>query len=1122
MPLLENSLLTPASIPNVSKLLSELKLVLQDASGLLTSSLVSYAFFPLSSILRRNASASIPDRVLEDLLSILGILCQRWWWNCDLATWDQIFMLCGAVIGGIEGKGKGKDRDDETKEAAAKCLESILRPRSPEEVPPGEAESLAQSRFSELVEHSQTPKLIPVVGETLSSLLGTVSSRHQPLQRVSLTVLELLVTSYAPDYLVPSVLPGIVSGMTKIALGLSTGKGWASGDSVSGSLKVMQIAIVRSIGDEVCIRDGAIRSIVNLEDLAGPTDKFSKEPKPSDPRPYATTRTASWLQGTGSQLHIAVNTLTPLVSHPTPVALNGFTEFSATLLGSTSLTLPQTQPLLLSFLLSLSNSDFESVANHSHQSLSRLLSPTFDNRRALLQTMMSITRDNLSALPRIIPSQADAKIEHVAGQIEAVARLAVPRSADESSKITGLSTISDGIGKLLGANGGIEKWGWNLLSVLEFENPPVTISRASTAQLMLENDPEGVEWVPFPEVTLRNVSSRNAYNALSRMLRSLGHAGGDPCLFAVEWFVEVGRNGHSARAVAALWCASRLLEGIADINIDSVENAEMPLRRRNKRLEKFSRGLAKSVAELWDFPEEQAPKRGSLVDDPGDQDNLLPTEFRRGTVSIRATKDVNEPAAPKRVGPTVQPLLHRALCLQLLSITAGILQARFNPLFINVLYPILHSIVSPVMHLSSTALASLTFITNSTSYASPANLLLSNFDYALDAVSRHLTRRWLDADATKVLVVLVRLVGSDVVQKAGDVVEECFDRLDDFHGYEIIVEGLVEVLGEVIKVVQMDEKAERTHLPEREISEPKRHLDFDKFNRWYVSRHGMSAEEVPKPDHGSAPQSAWGKGKDKELPVEEKEEEDSAQTADISDEAPLTPTQALTKQIVSRSLYFLTHGSPVIRARILVLLCSSVPVLSDSALLPSIHQAWPFIMNRLVDTEPFVVSAAAGLVESLANHFGSFMFRRIWDDVWPRFQTMLDKLNTADASNALSRRGSGAVGTESAYSQSHRLYRSLLITMIAAAKGVEVQDSSVWQVIIAFRRFLHKQAHDELQSCARDLYIALGKNNDDAVWLALFSTKEECSTEMAFMMHAKWDIETNVALVMDALEPSSK
>ena len=1094
----------------MSKLLSELITTLRDIRGSLTPSLVSYTFFPLSSILRRNTSADIPDQILEKLLTVLGILCERWWWDCDLAVWDQIFMLCGAVVGGIEGKGKGKDRDDETKEAAAQCLWSLLRERSAEGAPQGDSIPSAKSRFAEFQAHSHTTKIVPVVGETLNSLLATVGSRHRPLQRISLQLVHLLIASYAPDYLVPSVLPGVVSGMTKIALGIAGGKGWVNGEIVAGALKVMEAVIIRSIGDEICIEEGAVRSVVDLEDLAGFADQTNIQPESSEPRPYATARTASWLRGTSSQLHIAINTLTPLVSHPTPAALIALTKFSTSLLATTALTLPQTQPLLLSFLLSLSNSDYSSVASEARNSLMQLLSSTSDAQHRLLQTMVSITRDNLAALPRFIPSQSDAKIEHIAGQIEAVCRLAV---VGETLKFPGLSTISGGIGKLLGPSGGIEKWGWSLLSVLEFENPQVAVSRSSVAQLMLENDPDASEWVPFPENTLKHVSSRTAYAAITRMFRSLGHAGGDSCLFAVEWFADVGRGGRGTMAVAALWCASRLLEGIADISLDSEEIVDIAHKRRNKRLEKFARGLAKNIAEMWDY------SGGEHMTDPldgrGEDDNRLPTEIRTGTVSIRATVDINQPSAPKRRAPVLQPLLHKALALQLLSIIAGILHSRFTSLLIHALYPILHSLVSPVVHLSSTALAALNFVTSSTSYASPANLLLSNFDYALDAVSRRLTRRWLDVAATKVLVVLVRLVGSDIVQRAGDVVEECFDRLDEFHGYEIIVDGLVEVLGEVIKVVETDEKAERETKPPV-VTQPRQSdddLQSKPFPEWFARRNESPATNHEDIDYGPAPRQAWGKDEDKQ-PAEE---ENAAQGPDPNAEPPPTQTQALTKQIVSRSLYFLTHSSPVIRARILTLLSSSVPVLPESALLPSIHHAWPFVLNRLVDPEPFVVSASAALIESLATHVGTFMSRRIWDDIWPRFRLMLERLDSADAANALSRRGYGAVGTESAYTHSHRLYRSLLKTMIATAKGVQIQDASMWQVLVGFRRFLHSQAHEELQASARELYIAIGRNNDDAVWLALSSTLGKTGPEMAFMTESKWDVDTNVAIILGEL-----
>ncbi len=37
-----------------------------------------------------------------------------------------------------------------------------------------------------------------------------------------------------------------------------------------------------------------------------------------------------------------------------------------------------------------------------------------------MRTLMLLTRDNLNALPRLLPLMADAKVEHIAGLIEAV------------------------------------------------------------------------------------------------------------------------------------------------------------------------------------------------------------------------------------------------------------------------------------------------------------------------------------------------------------------------------------------------------------------------------------------------------------------------------------------------------------------------------------------------------------------------------------------------------------------------------------------------------------------------------------------------------------------------------
>ncbi|KAJ6497801.1 armadillo-type protein [Mycena sanguinolenta] len=1100
VPLLGASLLTPSTIPNVLNLLAELIVILRDvkASGnTLNTSLISYTFFPLSTILSRNKSADIPDQVLEKIFIVFKILCDDWWWSCDLKLWEQIFVLCGSVIGDIEGKGKGKRRDEETKDAAAHCLFALLRPRDEEEAALHSGSAIA--RLSEFQANTSSPRFTPILGQTLDSLLATAASQHLSLQLISLELLHVLISTYFPDPLITSVLPGVVSSTTKLVQGVPGSLGWAKGITVSGALKVMQTIIIKSMGDDVCIRDGAVRYVEDLEHLADLLKPRQGESS-GDAESFSTARTPSWLRGTSSQLHIALNTLTPLVSHTTPSALLALVDFSSAILAATTLTLPQSRPLLLSFLLSLSISSFSDVSAKARSSLLALLTSQTKAQQPLLQSLLHSTRDNISALPRLLSSQADSKVEHVAGLIEAVCALAAHKG-----NTSGIASISTGLGVFLGPTGGIERWGWRLLSVLELVEPPFVVSRTSTAQLMLENETDSSEGTAFPELTFKNVSTRSAYNALVRMFHSLGRAAGDNSLSAVEWFASAGQNGTSSLSVAAIWCACRLLEGAVDVSILSGYSGDPLVHKRSQRLEKMARTLAKNVAEFWDHPEDLD---GPQIPVEDDADISSTVQHVKGLDSLQDTLKIVQSSSTKPKSSVTQPTLHKTLCLQLLAVLSGVLRARSTPLLIYTLYPVLHSLVSPVLHLSSTALATLNFMATSASYASSANLLLSNFDYALDAVARRLTRRWLDVDATKVLVILVRLVGPQVVAEAGDVVEECFDRLDEFHGYDVIVEGLIEVLGEVIKVIEVEEAALRGDAPRPtspSLQFPRDVEVLEGFFAWFPRRHETPPlEDLEPSDPEPTSQSS----------------ESPEQLPSSDEDPPSTPTQILTKQIVARSLYFLTHGSSVIRARILSLLAASVPVLPESALLPSIHSAWPFILNRLADPETFVVAAAAALIEALVTNVGSFMYRRMWNDVWPRFHTMLAKLDTADATNALSRRGRASVGTESAYTHSHRLYRSLLTSMTATMKGVRSQDAPVWQAVLSFRRFLHRHTHDELQRCAREFYIAASAQNADVVWLtltAIVATNSNYPT-MAFLQESKWDIQHNVEEILRCMD----
>ena len=110
---------------------------------------------------------------------------------------------------------------------------------------------------------------------------------------------------------------------------------------------------------------------------------------------------------------MAIKTLSPLVKHPTPSALVALAMFSKVVLGATPRTLEQTQPLLLSFLLSLSNHDLESVSSMAFQSLLDLFSMGPNVQQPLLHTLLRTTRDSLVALPILLPSHSDAKVEHI-------------------------------------------------------------------------------------------------------------------------------------------------------------------------------------------------------------------------------------------------------------------------------------------------------------------------------------------------------------------------------------------------------------------------------------------------------------------------------------------------------------------------------------------------------------------------------------------------------------------------------------------------------------------------------------------------------------------------------------
>jgi hypothetical protein len=301
----------------------------------------------------------------------------------------------------------------------------------------------------------------------------------------------------------------------------------------------------------------------------------------------------------------------------------------------------------------------------------------------------------------------------------------------------------------------------------------------------------------------------------------------------------------------------------------------------------------------------------------------------------------------------------------------------------------------------------------------------------------------------------------------------------------------------------MDDSSKQIDLKEERKKKPKE--DMQELVTWYQNRN-RSPQEEQEEEFGPYPRRAWG-----DKPLEEIRAEEEARKKVQDDEPKLSPTQKLIQQIVLKSIHFLTHPSATIRSRILSLLASSISTLSsiESSILPAVHTAWPFILNRLRDSEVFVVVEAAELVSALVENVGDFVDDKIWNDIWPLFASLISKLEKADKQSALSKRlpnGSFTIGTQSIYTSSHRLYSAILRTITKAISEVGLKDKVVWDVLITCRRFISDEINEELQDSGRALYIAMAAKNADAVWLVLGGAGEE-GPEYLCLPHIKKNAE---------------
>jgi TELO2-interacting protein 1 len=319
----------------------------------------------------------------------------------------------------------------------------------------------------------------------------------------------------------------------------------------------------------------------------------------------------------------------------------------------------------------------------------------------------------------------------------------------------------------------------------------------------------------------------------------------------------------------------------------------------------------------------------------------------------------------------------QAIALEVVAGRAQRLKESFRPELIDTLYPVAQLLGSPNDPLREHAITSLNIISKSCGYTNASDLIVDNVDYMVNAISLRLNTFDISPQAPQVLVMMIRLAGPSLLLYLDDVVGSIFAALDNFHGYQRLVEVLFSVLDEIVKVGSTASQFQISH---ESTSDKKESPPIPTIA-------DITALLTPKPPspslaHEDFPRQPWKSAQtlldEAATPPSDTETEAPPPPQELAPPKP-TKTHTLLQNITSHAQHHLTSSSPLLRRKLLSLITTSSSSLSQNqdTFLPLVNDIWPVVMGRLYDSEAYVAVAAMEAVSSLCRTAGEFLAKRI-------------------------------------------------------------------------------------------------------------------------------------------------
>lgn len=399
----------------------------------------------------------------------------------------------------------------------------------------------------------------------------------------------------------------------------------------------------------------------------------------------------------------------------------------------------------------------------------------------------------------------------------------------------------------------------------------------------------------------------------------------------------------------------------------------------------------------------------------------------------------------------------RCLALEGLSLAALYKKTEFRIDLIDHLYLVLELLADPSAIVVKQAQRTTYHFAQCSMYSDVRDLVVSNADYLVDAISIRLNMLDISPRTPVLLEVLLQLAGPQVVPFMDDLVETMFILIEEYQGYDELSYGVFNVFNALVSQVSFK------YLPEIKLA-----IESGKYDtmahRPPKLLHFTSLEEAQdylsrKPDFSDILEEPSTDQHDDSEAAEENTKTEQDEDKWVSP----VPKSSYTvvKHIVEHADRYMTHNEPGFINVLLQLVENCVPIMASQTeeFLPLVHQIWPALVFHLNEENVTAVERTLACIASLCQYAKEFMTSRV-SDLWPQISRLLPPR--------------ASLGPK--FSRAQRIFDALVPTVVAILDYCPLPPQMFDTMLLEFSPYLSESPN---------LRNAFERINADAVWLEL-------------------------------------